>query len=67
VHSARLERLGEGLDVCFGETVTARWVKELVAEASASGCLDIVPESSAVVSAMEDVVHASTDEAYSGF
>jgi hypothetical protein len=62
-----LEQLGEGLAVCSGETVAADWVEEHVAEASASGSLDVAPESSVTASGMEDVVHASTDEPYSGF
>jgi hypothetical protein len=52
VHSVRLERLGEGLAVCSSKMVAAHWVEEPVAKASASG--------------MEDVVHASADEPYSG-
>jgi hypothetical protein len=62
-----LEQLGEVLAVCSGETVAADWVEEPVAEASASGSLDVAPESSVTASGMEDVVHASTDEPYSGF
>jgi hypothetical protein len=49
VHSARLERLGEGLAICSGKTVAAHWVEEPVADASASGCL-------IAASRMEDVV-----------
>jgi hypothetical protein len=56
----RLERLGEGLAVHSGETVAAHWVDEPVAEASTSG-------SSVVASRMEDAIHASTTEPYSGF
>jgi hypothetical protein len=67
VHSVRLERLGEGLAICSGETIVAHWVEEPVAEASASGSLDVVPESSVAVSRMEDVAHASADEPYSSF
>jgi hypothetical protein len=67
VHSVRLERLGEGLAICSGETIAAHWVEEPVAEASASRSLDAVPESSFAVSRMEDVAHASADEPYSSF
>jgi hypothetical protein len=67
VHSVRLERLGEGLVVRSGETVAAHWVDEHVAEASAFGSSDVAPESSVVAYGMEDVVHASTGEPYSGF
>jgi hypothetical protein len=58
--------LGEGLIVCPGETV-GHWVKDLVAEASTSRSLHAALESSVVVSRMEDAVHASADEPYSGF
>jgi hypothetical protein len=58
VHSVRLERLGENLAVCSGETVAAQWVDEPVAEASASGSSGAMPESSVIASRMEDVVHA---------
>jgi hypothetical protein len=58
VHSVRLERLGENVAVCSGETVAAHWVDEPVAEASASGSSGAMPESSVVASRMEDVVHA---------
>jgi hypothetical protein len=58
--------LGEGLIVCSGERV-GHWVEELVAEASTSRSLHIVLESSVAVSRMEDAVHASADEPYSGF
>jgi hypothetical protein len=67
VHSTRLERLGEGLAVCSGETVAAHWVEEPVAKASASRSLDATPKSSITIYGMEDVVHASADEPYSGF
>jgi hypothetical protein len=63
----RLERLGEGLVVRSSEMATAHWVDELVAEASASGSLGIVPECSVVAYGMENDVHASTGESYSGF
>jgi hypothetical protein len=67
VHSARLERLGEGLAVCSGETVAAHWVDKPVAEASASESSDIAPKSLVAASRMVGVVHASVDEPYSGF
>jgi hypothetical protein len=67
VHSVRMERLGEGLAVCFGETVATHWVEEPVAEASASESLDAAPKSLVAASGMEDIVHASTDEPYSSF
>jgi hypothetical protein len=63
----RLERLGEGLVVCSGETIAAHWVDEPLVEASTSGSLDVVPESSVVASRMEDAIHASVDEPFSGF
>jgi hypothetical protein len=63
----RLQRLGEGLAVCSGETVAAHWVDEPVAEASASGSSNAAPESSVVAYGMEDAIHASTGEPYSGF
>jgi hypothetical protein len=63
----RLERLGEGLAVHSGETIATHWVDEPMAEASASGSLGAAPESSVIAYGMEDVVHASTGEPYSGF
>jgi hypothetical protein len=63
----RLERLGEGLAIRSAETVAAHWVDEPLAEASASGSSDAMPESSVVAYGMEDTVHASTGEPYSGF
>jgi hypothetical protein len=63
----RLERLGEGLAVRSGETVAAHWANEAVAEAFACGGSGAVPESSVIAHGMEDVVHASTGEPYSGF
>jgi hypothetical protein len=63
----RLERLGEGLAICSGKTVPAHWVDEPVAEASASGSSDAATESSVVAYGMEDAVHASMSEPYSGF
>jgi hypothetical protein len=67
VHSVRLERLGEGLTICSGETIAAHWVDEPVAEAFASGSSGAAPESSVVAYGLEDVVHASMGEPYSGF
>jgi hypothetical protein len=58
VHSMRLERLGEGLDIRSGETVAAHWLNEPGAEASASGRSGAAPESLVVAYGMEDVVHA---------
>jgi hypothetical protein len=63
----RLEQLGEGLAIHFGETVAAHWVDGPVAEASASGSSGTTPESLVIAYGMEDVVHASTGEPYSGF
>jgi hypothetical protein len=54
----RLERLGEGLAVCSGETVVAHWLDETGAEASASGSSGVAPESSVVAYGIGDVVHA---------
>jgi hypothetical protein len=67
VYYVRLERLGEGLAICSNETVAAHWVDEPVAKDSSSASSDVVLESSVVGSGMEDVVHASTGEPYSGF
>jgi hypothetical protein len=67
VHSVRLERLGEGLAVHSGEMVAAHWVDEPVAEVSASGSLVVAPKSLVIAYGMEDVVHASMGEPYSGF
>jgi hypothetical protein len=67
VHSVRLEWLGEGLVVRSGETVAAHWVDEPVAEASASRSSGAATESSVVAFGMEDAVHASMGEPYSGF
>jgi hypothetical protein len=63
----RLEWLGEGLAVCFGEMVAAHWVDEPMAKAYVSGSSGIAPESSVIAYGMEDVIHASTGEPYSGF
>jgi hypothetical protein len=54
VYSTRLERLGEGLAACSGETVVVHWVKEPMDEASASGSSDVMPESLVIVSRMEE-------------
>jgi hypothetical protein len=67
VHSTRLERLGEGLNACSSEVVAAHLGTVFAVEASASRCSDAMPKSSVVASRMEDVVHASVDEPYSGF
>jgi hypothetical protein len=67
VDSTRLERLGEGLAACSGETIAAHWVEELAAEASASGSLDAAPGNLVAVFGMEDVVHTLAGEPYSGF
>jgi hypothetical protein len=67
VHYVRLEWLGEGLAVRFGEMVVAHWVDEPIAEASASRSSDAAPESSVVASRMEDAVHGSSDKPCSGF
>jgi hypothetical protein len=66
VHSARLECLGEGLAVCFGEMVGAYWVEMFAVEISAFGNSDVVPKSSDAASRMEDTVHASVGELYLG-
>jgi hypothetical protein len=67
VHYVGLDRLGEGLAVCFGEAVAAHWVDEPMTEASASRSSNTTPESSVVAYGNEDVVHASMGEPYSGF
>jgi hypothetical protein len=67
VHSVRLEWLGEALAVHSSETVAAPWVDQPVGEASTSGSLGAAPKSLVVAYGMEDVVHASTSEPYSGF
>jgi hypothetical protein len=58
VHSVRLEWLGEDFAICSGETVAAHWLNEPRAEASTSGSLGTMPESSVVAYGMEDDVHA---------
>jgi hypothetical protein len=58
VHSVRLERLGEGLVVRYGETVAAHWVDEPMAQASASRSSGAAPKSLVIAYGMEDVVHA---------
>jgi hypothetical protein len=67
VHSVRLDRLGEGHAVHSGETVAIHWVDEPMVEAFECGSSDAMPESSVVAYGMEDAVHASTGEPYSGF
>jgi hypothetical protein len=67
VDSTRLERLGEGLAACSGETIAAHWVEELAAKASASGSSDAAPGNLVAVFGMEDVVHTLAGEPYSGF
>jgi hypothetical protein len=67
MHSTRLERLGEGLAACSGETVAAHLGVVLAIEASTSRNSDGAPGSSITASGMEDVVHASVDEPYLGF
>jgi hypothetical protein len=67
VHSARLERLGEGLAGCSGGTIDAHLGVVLAVEASAIGNLDVVPRNSVATSGMEGVVHASASEPYLGF
>jgi hypothetical protein len=59
--------LGEGLAVRFGKTVATHWVDELVGEVSASGSSSAAPESLIIANGMEDAVHASIGEPYSGF
>jgi hypothetical protein len=54
----RLERLGEGLAVCSGETVAAHWHDEPGAEGSASGSSGAAPESLVVAYGMKDAIHA---------
>jgi hypothetical protein len=63
----RLERLGEGLAVRSSKTVAAHRVDEPVAEVSAYGSSGAAPKSSVDAYGMEDVVHASMGEPYSGF
>jgi hypothetical protein len=63
----RLARLDEGLAVRSGETVAAHWVDDPVAEVSTSRSSGVAPESLVVAYGMEDIVHASTSEPYSGF
>jgi hypothetical protein len=67
VHSTRLEQLGEGLPVCFGEMVAAHWVEEPVAEVSISRSLNTALGNSIAASGMEDAIHTSAGEPYSGF
>jgi hypothetical protein len=67
VHSARLERWGEGLVTCSSEMVVVHWVEVLAIEASASGSSSIVLGSLFAASRMEDDVHPTAGEPYSGF
>jgi hypothetical protein len=53
MHSARLEHLGGDVAACCGETVAARWVEVVAIEASASGSLCVVLESSIAASETE--------------
>jgi uncharacterized metal-binding protein len=62
VHSTRLERLGEGLAACSGETVVAHLGVVLAVEASASRNSNAAPRNSVAASVMEDVIHASAGE-----
>jgi hypothetical protein len=62
-----LERLGEDLAVHSGEMIAAHRVDEPVAEAFAYESSGVAPESLVIACGMEYVVHASTDEPYSGF
>jgi hypothetical protein len=66
VHFVRLERLGGGLVVCSSETVAAHWVDEPVAAASTSESSGATPKSLVNAYGVEDVVHSSTGEPYSG-
>jgi hypothetical protein len=59
--------LGEGLAVVSGETVAAQWVDEPVAEASTFGSSGTALASLAIAYGMEDAIHASMGEPYSGF
>jgi hypothetical protein len=67
VYYVRLERLSEGLAIRSGETVAAHWVTEPVAKASASRSSGAAPKSSIIAYGLEDAVHASMGEPYSGF
>jgi hypothetical protein len=51
-------RLGEDRAACSHETVTAHWLDEPRAEASASESSGATPKSSVVAYGMEDAVHA---------
>jgi hypothetical protein len=66
VHSSRLEWLGEGLAACSGETVAAHLGMVLAIEASASGNSNTAPQSPVAASRIEDDVHTSVGEPYSG-
>jgi hypothetical protein len=67
VHSVRLEQLGEGLAVSSSETVVAHYGVVLVVEASASRNSNIASRNLVAASIMEDAIHASVGEPYSGF
>jgi hypothetical protein len=67
VHSVRLEQLGEGLAVSSSETIVAHYGVVLVVEASASRNSDIASRNLVAASIMEDAIHASVGEPYSGF
>jgi hypothetical protein len=67
VHSVRLERLVESLAANSEEAVAAHFGTLLAVEASTSGSSDAALESSVAASRMEDVVHTSAGEPYSGF
>jgi hypothetical protein len=59
--------VGRGPCYTFWRAVAAHWLDEPGAEASVSGSSGVAPESSVIAYGMEDVVHASTGEPYSGF
>jgi hypothetical protein len=59
--------LGESLAANSDEVVVAHFGALLAVEASTSGSSDAVFESSVAASRMEDVVHTSAGEPYSGF
>jgi hypothetical protein len=67
VHSARLERWGEGLAGCSGESVAAHLVAVPAVEAYASGNSDAAPGSSIAASRIEDADPALTGKPCSGF
>jgi hypothetical protein len=67
MHSAMLEQLSEGLAANSSEAVAAHLGVVLAVEASASGSLDVAPESLVATSRMEDGIHISTGEPYLGY